>query len=73
MSEQNPSPDISADADTEGHGRRPRGGTEDAGDDTEGHRHWVRSVPEDADDDTEGHLKRRETGDADDTEGHFHK
>lgn len=72
MSEQNLTPDISADDDTEGHGRI-RGAAADADDDTEGHYHWVKGAAGDSDDNTEGRGRvRGAAGDADDdTESPF--
>src|SRR5271169_2762306 len=67
MTEQNQTPDISADdTDTEGHMRR---GDDDTDTDTEGH---MRRGDDDTDTDTEGHMRRGDD-DTDDTEGHMRR
>ena len=56
MTEQNQTPDISADDDTDTEGHLRRGDDDTDTDDTEGH---LRRGDDDTDtDDTEGHLRR---------------
>jgi hypothetical protein len=71
MTEQNQTPDVTAEDDTEGHGFRHRDG-----DDVEGHGFKHR---DDSGDDVEGHgFKHRDDGSDDDgkdddTEGHWRR